>query len=136
MSPLQFILTYFATIPAFIIIDALWLGTMAPRFYQTHIGHLLASSVQWAPAVIFYLLYIGGIVLFAVKPALHANSCVTALTLGALLGILAYGTYDLTNHATMKDWPLIVTVVDIIWGAVLTGSVALVSYLIATKWIV
>jgi len=135
MTLLQYTLTYLATVPIFLAIDAVWLGTMAPKFYQTHIGHLL-GDVQWVPAAVFYLIYIVGIVLFAVEPGIRANTWWVATGLGALFGFIAYATYDLTNQATMKDWPLIVTVVDLAWGAILTGSVATVSYFVATKWIV
>jgi len=134
MSFLQLTLTYLATIPIFLAIDALWLTTMAPRFYQAHIGHLL-GPVQWLPAAAFYSVYIVGIVIFAVSPAVHAKTWWVAAGLGALFGFIAYATYDLTNQATMKDWPLIVTVVDLAWGSILTGTVATLSYLVATRWI-
>lgn len=134
MSILQLTLTYLATIPIFLAVDALWLGTMAPRFYQAHIGHLL-GPVQWAPAALFYLIYMVGIVLFAVTPAVEARAWWLAAGLGALFGLIAYATYDLTNQATLRDWPIIVTVVDLVWGTVLTGTVATLSYFVAIKWI-
>lgn len=115
------------TIPVFFFIDMLWLGFIANRFYQDQIGHLL-GPVNWTAAIVFYLMYIVGILIFAVVPALEAGSWQRALVLGALFGFFAYATYDFTNLATLKDWPLTVVIVDVIWGAVLTGSVALGSY--------
>lgn len=115
------------TIPAFLLIDMIWLGTVATTFYRSQIGFLL-GPVNWGAAVIFYLLYIVGIIVFAVHPALEADSLGKAILLGALFGFLAYATYDLTNLATLKDWPILVTIVDLIWGTILTSSVAAVSY--------
>ncbi len=135
MSFTQLTLTYLATIPIFLAIDAVWLTTMAPRFYQTHIGHLL-GEIQWAPAVVFYLIYIVGIIMFAVAPAVQAKSWWIAAGFGALFGLIAYATYDLTNQATLRDWPIIVTIIDLIWGTILTSTVATLSYLVAMRWII
>jgi uncharacterized membrane protein len=112
---------------AMTILDAIWLGLIAFPFYRAYIGHLLAPAPHWPPAILFYLMYIVGIVIFAVLPSL-TGPWYKALALGAVLGIFAYGTYDLTNHATMKDWPLIVTVVDMAWGAFITGTAATAGY--------
>lgn len=127
MTLLQFFYLYVMTIPAFLLIDMIWLGTVATTFYRSQIGFLL-GPVNWGAAVIFYLLYIVGIIVFAVHPALEADSLGKAILLGALFGFLAYATYDLTNLATLKDWPILVTIVDLIWGTILTSSVAAVSY--------
>jgi len=124
---------YAVTLVAFFAIDLVWLGVVARTFYRQHLGHLLAADVNWPAAVLFYLVYIAGIVIFAVKPALDAGSAARAATCGALLGFLAYATYDLTNQATMRDWPVLVTVVDLAWGTVLTGSVAWLSYLVSRR---
>jgi uncharacterized membrane protein len=129
----RFLLVYAITLAIFFGIDIVWLGIVARDFYPRYLGHLLAGQVQWTPAVVFYLLYIAGIVFFAVKPAIEAGSARRALINGAFLGLVAYATYDLTNQATMRDWPVIVTVVDLIWGTVLTGSVAVVSYLVSRR---
>lgn len=134
MIALQFVYTYLLTIPVFFIIDLVWLGLVANKFYQSQLGYLL-GPVNWTAAIIFYLLYIVGIVVFAVNPALVAGSLGKAVILGALFGFLAYATYDLTNLATIKDWPVLVTVVDLIWGAVLTGSVAAISYYLAKTFV-
>jgi uncharacterized membrane protein len=129
MSLLQFAYLYLLTIPVFFLIDMVWLGVLAKGFYQDKLGGFL-GPVNWTAAIIFYLIFIVGILIFAVAPALESQSLAKAVVLGALFGFFTYATYDLTNLATLKDWPIIVVVVDIIWGAVLSGSVAAVSYLI------
>jgi uncharacterized membrane protein len=106
---------------------------VANTFYPRQLGHLLGGQVQWIPAVLFYLLFIAGIVFFAVKPAVEAGRARRALVNGAVLGLVAYATYDLTNQATMRDWPLIVPLVDLMWGTVLTGTVSVVSYLVSRR---
>jgi uncharacterized membrane protein len=112
----------------------IWLGLVASKFYQSQIGYLL-GPVNWTAAVGFYLIYIVGIIIFAVNPALSADSLGKAVLFGALFGFFAYATYDFTNLATVKDWPLLVSVVDVIWGTVLTGSVAAASYYLAKLFI-
>jgi len=127
------LLIYAATLPIFFAVDLVWLGVVANTFYPRHLGHLLSAQVQWVPAILFYLLFIAGIVFFAVRPALEAGRARRALVNGAFLGLVAYATYDLTNQATMRDWPVIVTVVDLVWGTVLTGSVAWASYQVGRR---
>ena len=129
----RLLLTYAITLPIFFGIDSVWLGLVANTFYPRHLGHLLSDQVRWVPAVLFYLLFISGIVFFAVRPAIEAGRARLALFNGAFLGLVAYATYDLTNQATMRDWPVIVTVVDLIWGTVLTGAVAVISYLVSRR---
>lgn len=126
-------LLYALTVPVFFAIDMVWLGLIAKPFYAKHLGHLMAAKVRWTPALLFYLLYIAGILFFAVLPALDKGSLGRAVLSGALLGLLAYATYDLTNLATLRDWPLLVTIIDLLWGMILTGSVAAASYLLAGK---
>jgi uncharacterized membrane protein len=127
------LLVYLITVPIFFIIDLVWLGVVAKGFYQKHLGYLMRPQINWAAAILFYLLFIIGIVLFAVRPALELQSPMRALVYGALFGFFAYATYDLTNLATVRDWPVIVTVIDLIWGTVLCGAVALGSYVISNK---
>lgn len=127
MTIIQYVYLYLMTVPVFFIIDLIWLGWIGKDFYKQQIGFLL-GPVNWPAAIIFYLLYIMGILIFAVVPALRAESFGKAVVLGALFGFFAYATYDLTNLATVKNWPVLVTIVDLIWGTVLTGSVAAVSY--------
>lgn len=129
MTLVHYLYLYLLTVPVFFAIDMLWLGVIAKDFYQEKLGHLL-GKVRWIPAVIFYLFFIVGIIFFAVSPALEMGSLTQALLVGIFLGLLTYATYDLTNLATLKDWPISVVIVDMLWGAVLTGSVASLSYLI------
>ena len=124
---------YGICIAIFFAIDLTWLGLIARSFYKDKLGYLMADKPNWIAAVIFYLLYIGGILFFSVLPALREHSWQTAVINGAILGLLCYATYDLTNMATIKNWPLIVVIVDIIWGIVLTGSVSVITYLIGHK---
>ena len=126
---------YALTIPIFFIIDLLWLGVIARGFYRRKLSFILSADVNWAAAVIFYLIYIAGILFFAVRPALANNSWRDAVILGSLFGFFTYATYDLTNLATIKDWPLIIVVVDILWGVCLCTLVAYLSFMIS-KWLV
>lgn len=119
---------YLLTVPVFFAIDMVWLGFAARTFYRSHLGPLLRPSVNWTAAVLFYLLYIAGILLFATLPALEDRSLPQATVMGGLFGFFAYATYDLTNLATLRDWPVKVVVVDILWGVVLTASVSAASY--------
>ena len=113
--------------------DMIWLGLVAKNFYAKHIGFLMKTDINWIAAIIFYLIFIVGLIVFVIMPALEKNSWVTALLLGALFGLISYATYDLTNLATIKDWPLLITIIDLIWGSVLAASVSVTSFLIASK---
>lgn len=126
---------YLMTVPVFFAIDLLWLGVLAKNFYQNNLTHLLSPAVNWPAALLFYFIYIAGIILFAVKPGLDAQSLARAALWGALFGFFTYMTYDLTNLATLRDWPLKVVVVDIVWGTLLCTLVASSSYLIG-RWLV
>ena len=125
--------TYAITLVIFFAIDLVWLGVVAKNFYRQHIGHLMSPEVNWGAAVLFYLIYIGGIVFFAIKPAIEAGSAARALAYGAAFGFIAYATYDLTNQATMREWPLLVTVIDLAWGTALTATVAFLSYYVSSR---
>jgi len=114
-------------------LDFIWLTSMSEPFYRRLLGHLMAPSPNMTAAVVFYLLYIAGILIFAVRPALVSGDWRQALMQGAALGLVAYATYDLTNLATLKGWPLSVTLVDMAWGAFLTGLAASAGALAALK---
>jgi uncharacterized membrane protein len=128
------VLIYALTVPVFFAIDLIWLGLVARGLYRRQLGDLMADSPNWPVAVLFYLLYIVGIVVFAIIPGWRDGSMVHALGMGALFGFLAYATYDLTNLATLRDWPATLAVVDITWGTVLTGITATIGYHIA-RWL-
>ncbi len=115
------------------IIDALWLSVVANRFYKSQLGPMLLEKPNMISAIIFYVIFVVGVVVLAVLPAVQAGDWKVALGLGALLGLVTYATYDLTNHATLKGFPLTVVVVDIIWGVVLTAAVATLTYLVVTR---
>ncbi len=125
---------YAATLIAFFAIDMLWLGVAARSFYQKHLGFLLAPSPNWGAALLFYLLFVAGMVIFVLVPGLKAGSLSMTLVKGALFGLVVYAGYDLTNQATVKDWPVVVTVVDMIWGTILSTAVCVVGYA-AGKWL-
>ena len=129
-----YIKLYFATLIAFFVIDMVWLGLVARTFYSTYLGFMMAPSINWLAAIIFYLLFIVGILVFVVVPGLESNSLRITLIRAALFGLITYATYDLTNLATLKDWPVLVTIVDMAWGTVLSISVSFVSFL-AGKWL-
>jgi uncharacterized membrane protein len=126
---------YALTVPVFFIIDLIWLGVVAKGFYQKNLKYILSPNVNWTAAIIFYLIYIAGILIFAVLPAVTKDSLRHAALWGALFGFFTYATYDLTNLALLKDWPLNIVVVDILWGVVLCTIVATVGFYIA-KWLV
>ncbi len=122
---------YFATLVPLLALDALWLTMMAKRFYAPRLGSLMAASPNFLPAGIFYVAYAAGIVCFVVLPGLKGEwGLAKFFLLGAFFGGIAYATYDLTNQATLRNWPLAVTAVDLVWGAVLTGVVSCVAALI------
>lgn len=125
---------YFVALFTFLVIDGLWLTTIAKSFYAKHLGYLMTKTPNLTAAGIFYLIYIFGLIVLVISPALQKNSLMSAILMGALFGLCGYATYDLTNMATIKDWPLIVTIVDLIWGTFLSGAVAGVSYWILTKF--
>ena len=131
MTTAAFVKLYFATLVVFLAIDMVWLGVLAKGFYQRHIGDLLRPDVRWGAALLFYLIFVGGVLLFAVLPALERASFRYAVLLGGLFGLIAYATYDLTNLATLRGFPPIVAVVDMVWGFVLTAVVAGAGYKIA-----
>lgn len=129
----MFIKLYLITLPVFFAIDMVWLGLVAKNFYAKQIGFLMTPNVNWTAAISFYLLFIVGLVLFVISPALQQKSLMHVVLYGALFGLITYATYDLTNLATIKNWPLLLTIVDLAWGIVLSASVSTAAYLIASK---
>ena len=129
----MFIKLFLIALPVFFVIDIIWLVLVAKKFYQEQIGFLMKPDINWFAAIIFYLLFIAGLVVFVISPAVEKHSWVHALIFGALFGLITYATYDLTNLATLKDWPILVTVVDLIWGTVLAAFISGITYYIACK---
>ena len=130
----KFIWAYGGAALAMLALDSIWLTTMASRLYHPQLGDLLLDEFRAGPAVAFYALYLFGVVYFATAPALKDGGWRKAALNGALLGLVAYGTYDLTNQATLVHWPVTVTVVDLLWGAFLTSASALSSYTVARRF--
>jgi len=123
----RFAIAYGATFFVFLALDAVWLTTMANRLYQPAIGHLMRPGFAWQPALAFYLLYVLGLVVFGVTTGAERRSAAVAAGRCALFGLIAYATYDLTNQATLRDWPWSVTLADLAWGTLasaIAGGVA------------
>jgi uncharacterized membrane protein len=127
---------FLVALPVFLAIDLVWLGVVARGFYRAQLGGLMRTDVNWAAAMIFYLLFVVGLVVLVIGPAVDAGSWAQALGRGALFGLVTYATYDLTNLATLRNWPLTMTMVDLAWGTVLAASVAVATYAIGTRWFV
>ena len=133
MGLLNQIYLYLICLGTFLAVDFLWLGVVARNFYRRELGELMAESTNWAAAIVFYLLFVVGIVVFVVNPSLQKGSMLRSLGFGFLFGIITYATYDLTNLATLSGWSLKVTAVDLVWGGVLSAIVSTVGYLVANS---
>ncbi len=131
---MKLVISYLLTTLVFFAIDLTWIGLVAKKFYWGNMGPLLKDDVNWAAALIFYLLYIIGIFVFAILPAVEDDSVKSAIFYGALFGFFCYATYDLTNLATLKGFPMKVAIVDMIWGTILTGCVSTAGFYI-TRWV-
>jgi len=132
---MRYLKLYLVSLTAFFAIDMLWLGLAARSFYQQHLGFLMAPSPNWFVAIVFYLLFILGLLVFVVLPGLGAKSLKTTLLHAALFGLITYATYDLTNLATLKDWPALLSVIDMAWGTVLSVLVSYISFMAGKRLI-
>jgi len=130
----MFIKLFLIGFSIFLAIDLVWLSVISKDFYSQNLGTLMSTDVNLIPAIIFYILFIVGLVILVIIPALKSKSLKKAVLTGALFGLVSYATYDLTNLATLKDWPLIVTIVDLVWGTLLAATVSGVTYLVAKKF--
>ena len=128
MNIRSLIFSYILTFIVFLIVDMAWLGFIAKNLYHRYLGEVLSDTVNWTAAFVFYLIYVVGVSVFAIYPAINKDSAFNAILLGALFGAFAYATYDLTNLATMKNWPLTIVIIDIFWGAFLTAVVSFVGF--------
>lgn len=129
------LIAFFGTLVPFMVIDGTFIATAGAAFYRNHISHLMAPAPNFVPAIFFYLIYVTGIVFFVVLPALKGGQGIGATFLaGALLGLFAYGTYDLTNQSVLKDWPLVLTLTDMAWGAFVTGTSGVIALSILRAW--
>ena len=131
---MKYLIHFLLTVPIFFAVDLIWLGIIGKPIYQKYIGHLMAEKVNWTAAIVFYLLFILGILIFAVYPALKLDKLSYAITYGALFGFFTYMTYELTNMAVIKDWSWQIVPIDIAWGTLLCTLVSIGSFY-AGKWI-
>jgi len=129
---LTWIVAAFATAIGFLGLDSIWLSLAASRLYRPKLGPLLLDHFNILPAFAFYLIYLAGILLFAVAPALASGRWTTALARGAMLGLVAYSTYDLTNQATLRGWSATVTLADLCWGTLVTATAATIGFIVAS----
>jgi len=127
---MKYILLYIATLIVFFLIDLVWLGVISKSLYKNEIGHLMADQAKIIPALVFYLLYVIALLILAVIPGLKESTFIKTLLFSSLLGFISYGTYDLTNFATLKDWPVMIVFIDMAWGTFLTASVGSLSYVV------
>ncbi len=128
------VIAYLSAAVAFGVLDFLWLSNAAPRLYRPAIGEIMADQVRWPPAIAFYFLYLVGVTALVVLPALREGGVARAAWTGALFGLVAYATYDLTNQATLRIWPTHLTLIDITWGAFATATASIVA-VVATRLI-
>lgn len=133
MQMSRILLTYAVSVPVFFCIDMIWLGVIAKGFYRNSLEPLLTPNINWIAAIIFYLLFLIGVLIFALLPGMERRSLVYTIKMAALFGFIAYATYDLTNLATLRDWPLMLSIVDMIWGSFLSTSTATMTYFIMSR---
>lgn len=131
----MFIKLYAIAFTVFLAIDAVWLTLIAKNFYAKYIGYLMAKNPNLWAALIFYVIFIAGLIFFVITPALDKKMWTQALFAGLFFGLVTYATYDLTNLATIKDWPLLITIVDLIWGMFVSSTVSVVTYFFALKFV-
>jgi len=127
----MFLKLYLIAFVVFFVIDIIWLSLIAKDLYARYLGYLMAENVRWIAAIVFYLLFIAGLVVFVIQPAVLSGSWSEALVRGLFFGLVTYATYDLTNLATVRDWPLLITAVDLVWGTFLGGSVSLITFFVS-----
>jgi uncharacterized membrane protein len=131
---MRMLIPYAAALAFFFIVDLIWLGFVAKDFYRSSIGHLMGDGFNVPAVIAFYLIYTVGVFVFAVNPALEGGGIQRAAMLGLAFGFFAYATYDLTSLATLKDWPLALSLADMAWGSILTSAVAAVGYAVASRF--
>ncbi len=125
---LKYLLLYLIILASFFVIDMIWLGLVARNFYRQQLGFIMVEKINWPAAMVFYLMFIAGLLYFVVHPALGQDSWFIAFLNGAFFGLICYATYDLSNLATLKNWPLKVTIADLIWGALLCGVLSMIGF--------
>lgn len=135
MITLKTVKQFFILLVVFLTLDMIWLLFIAKSFYAKHLGYLMAEKVNLTAAFVFYLIFTAGILVFVVQPAIAAGSCQKAIIYGLFFGLVTYAAYDLTNQATVRDWPLVITIVDMIWGSVVSGLSASIGYWLIVRFL-
>jgi uncharacterized membrane protein len=130
---MRILAVYFSALAAFLLLDGIWLGVVSADFYAQNLGYLMRNEVKLGAAGLFYLFYVAGVLHFVSLREARLGTLKSTIVSGAFLGLLAYGTYDLTNYATVRDWPFIVVLVDMVWGAFVTAATSVAGYLAAKK---
>lgn len=125
---MEYVIIYMITLAVFFLIDIVWLALIANKLYKDQIGFIMKDKPNWVVAIIFYMIFVLGLVFFVIDPALLSESMLEALLRGMFFGFITYATYDLTNLATLDKWPLKITIIDLIWGTTLGGLVSIISY--------
>lgn len=129
----SFVYSWLISLSLILALDSIWFSLTVQRFYKPYLGHIISGDFKYTIAFVFYLLYSFGIIYLVINPSLLLNENVFSVwRKGLVLGLVSYAAYDLTNHATIKNWPTIVTIIDILWGAVLTGTAAAITYKIVS----
>lgn len=131
---MTFLKLYLISFIVFFIIDLFWLGVIAKDLYKDQIGFLMSNEIRWSPAIIFYSLYLAGLTFFVLLPAFHEGNWASALLCGGFFGLVCYATYDLTNLATIKEWPMKIVVIDLLWGTFISGTTSLITFWIGSYW--
>lgn len=131
---MTFLKFYLVSLAVFFTIDLFWLGVIAKDLYKEQIGFLMSNEVRWGPAILFYCLYMAGLVFFVILPVFHEGNWASALLYGGFFGLVCYGTYDLTNLATLKGWPMKIVVFDLLWGVFISGITSLITLWIGCHW--
>lgn len=127
--------SYLITVVVFFAFDLTWLGVIAKKMYAEKLGFIMSPQVNWLPAILFYLLFVVGLLLMVIFPAIEKKSWTHALLYGLLFGLVTYATYDLTNLATLKNWPLSITIIDLIWGSFLSAATSVISFFAIQKFL-
>jgi len=128
-----YVASYLVALVTFVAADMVWLGAMAPRFYKPTLGDIAIAGVNLPPAIVFYAIYPIGLLIFAINPALKSGSMTAAAVYGALFGFFTYATYDLSNYATLRNWTLQLTLVDVAWGTLLGAASSIVTFWLVSK---
>ena len=131
---MMYLKNFMITFIVFMTIDLIWLGVVAKKLYNKYLGYIMAKNINWLAAVIFYIIFVIGLLIFVIQPALAKDSLQHIILYGMAYGFITYATYDLTNLATLRDWPIEITIIDLIWGTTLSTLTSYFSYIIINRF--